>query len=151
MDRPPRPASPGNMKFGLGYMYGSDPEPNKLAAAAACFSADMELDDPLLLSRLLFSLEDFSEDREDDLSHDELSFDFLLSLSEAGNPGISPDPNPGRLKPGNPSRGFERFMLANPPNGNPNGFMALLELDPVEVQVLDEDVFVEEVATDAAA
>lgn len=154
MDRP-RPASPGNMKFGLGYMYGSDPDPNKLAA---CFSAaDIELD-PLLFSRLLFSLEDFSDDREDDLSEDDLSdddlseevsFDFLPSLSEAGKGGMIPDPNPGRLKPENPRRGLERFMLANPPKGNPNGFK-LLELDVDEVEVLDEDVLVE-VATEAAA
>ena len=189
MDRLLRLASPGNMKFGLGYMYGRDPEPNRLAAAAACFSAaDMELD-PLLFSRLLFSLEDFSDDleddrSEDDRSEDEVSFDFLLSLSDPGNPGINldfllslsdpgnpginPDPKPGRLNPEKPRRGFERFMLANPPKGNPNGFMGLVELDAVDaldddpngfmglleldpVDALDEDVFAEEVATDAAA
>lgn len=151
MERP-RLASPGNMKFGLGYMYGSDPDPNRLAAAAACFSAaDRELDpdralDPLF-SRPLFSLEDFSEDREDDLSVEE-SFDFFPSPSDTGKEGMSPDPNPGRLKPENPRRGLERFMFASPPNGNPNGFK-LLELDPVVV--VDEDVLVDPVPTDAAA
>lgn len=160
------------MKFAPGYMYPSDPELNRLAAAAACLSpaeclspADSELDPDPLFSLLLFFSDDLDDDlslsdddlslSDDDLSlsTDELSFCFLLSPSEAGNPGINPGPNPGRLNPENPRRGFERFMFANPPKGNPKGLIGLFEFDAVEVVDddgdgdEDEDVF----ATDAAA
>lgn len=76
------------------------------------------------------------------LLDDPCSFSFLPSPPRPCiDRGLNPGPKPGILKPGNPSNGFPRPMLASPPNGkNIGGAAEVLAPETDWLVVVDDDV-----------